>query len=297
MLESFAIVASGQLVGFLAKEVLGKLAKEALEDYVKDFFKQCITDFKDRISNTKKKHLEKATAEALKEFLELVQQELEDADLEENQLQEYNQPLEQFLKNKLVRETLGSAFDNNIKIVDTKILANIAKDIVPDLPRNFDWQRVARRYGKKVKNIRNNYDELRKILESETLDQIANQNYKITPEFDLRKYQEGIQEQYGKLKLESLDTSAYAYNELKLWRMFIPQNVRESQEFRPQLYEVPKEYLQQLKETGQLEAEFSPEQLETVRRRYLEQPVRSVLELIENTEYKYLVILGDPGSG
>lgn len=57
MLESFAIVASGQLVGFLAKEVLGKLAKEALEDYVKDFFKQCITDFKDRISNTKKKSI------------------------------------------------------------------------------------------------------------------------------------------------------------------------------------------------------------------------------------------------
>jgi predicted NACHT family NTPase len=79
--------------------------------------------------------------------------------------------------------------------------------------------------------------------------------------------------------------------------MFIPQNVRESQEFRPQLYEVPKEYLQQLKETGQLEAEFSPEQFETVQRRYLEQPVRSVLELINNSDFKYMVILGDPGSG
>ncbi|MDE5081991.1 MAG: NACHT domain-containing protein, partial [Trichodesmium sp. St18_bin1] len=116
-------------------------------------------------------------------------------------------------------------------------------------------------------------------------------------EFDLEKYQESIQEQYGNLKLESLDTSGYGYNELKLWGMFIPQNVRESQEFRPQLYEVPKEYLQQLKETGQLEVEFSLEQFETVQRRYLEQPVRSVLELINNSDFKYLVILGDPGSG
>ncbi|MDE5111770.1 MAG: NACHT domain-containing protein, partial [Trichodesmium sp. St7_bin2_1] len=111
------------------------------------------------------------------------------------------------------------------------------------------------------------------------------------------KYQEAIQEQYGNLKLESLDTSGYGYNELKLWRMFIPQNVRESQEFMPQVYEIPEEYLQRLKETEQLEKEFSPEQLESLRRRYLEQPVRSVLELIEDTKYKYLVILGDPGSG
>jgi predicted NACHT family NTPase len=43
--------------------------------------------------------------------------------------------------------------------------------------------------------------------------------------------------------------------------------------------------------------EFSPEQFETVQRRYLEQPVRSVLELINNSDFKYLVILGDPGSG
>uniref|UniRef100_UPI0025D3CC8E NACHT domain-containing protein n=1 Tax=Okeania sp. SIO2F4 TaxID=2607790 RepID=UPI0025D3CC8E len=84
---------------------------------------------------------------------------------------------------------------------------------------------------------------------------------------------------------------------MKLWRMFIPQNVRESQEFLPQVHEIPKEYLQRLKQTGQLEAEFSPEQLENLRRRYFEQQIRSVLELIEDKKYKYLVILGDPGSG
>ncbi|MCL2930563.1 MAG: AAA family ATPase, partial [Trichodesmium sp. MAG_R01] len=282
-----------QGVGFVFKPILEDLAKDAAKDLIKDFFKTSLGNVIKDLTN--KKPLQKAIGKAIKEFLELVQQELEYVDVEENQLKKYIPPFKRFLKNESVRETLGSAFDN--KTVDTKILATIAKEIIPTLPPNFDWSRVAKIYGKKVKAIQMNSDELRQILDSKNLDKIANQNYKITPEFDLEKYQEGIQEQYGKLKLESLDTSGYGYNELKLWGMFIPQNVRESQEFRPQLYEVPKEYLQQLKETGQLEAEFSLEQLETVRRRYLEQPVRSVLELIENTNYKYLVILGDPGSG
>ena len=284
-----------QGVGFVFKPILEDLAKDAAKDCIKDFFKTSLGNVIKDLTN--KKPLQEAIGKATKEFLELAQQELEDADLEENQLKKYIPPFKQFLKKKSVRETLGSAFDNNIKIVDIKILADVAKEIIPTLPPDFDWLRVAKRYGKKVQAIRINSDELRKILDSKNLDQIANQNYKITPEFDLEKYQEGIQERYGNLKLESLDTSGYTYNELKLWQMFIPQNVRESQEFMPQLYEVPKEYLQQLKETGQLEIEFSPEQLEADRRRYLEQPVRSVLELIENTEYKYLVILGDPGSG
>ncbi|MCL2923963.1 MAG: HEAT repeat domain-containing protein, partial [Trichodesmium sp. MAG_R04] len=91
--------------------------------------------------------------------------------------------------------------------------------------------------------------------------------------------------------------SGYGYNELKLWRMFIPQNVRESQEFMPQVHEIPKEYLQRLKETGQLDTELSQEQIESLRHRYFQQQTRSVLELIKDSNYQYLVILGDPGSG
>ncbi|MDE5110652.1 MAG: NACHT domain-containing protein, partial [Trichodesmium sp. St7_bin2_1] len=294
------MVASGPLVGFFVKEVLGKLGKEALEDYVKDFFKQCITDFKDRIGDREKKHLEKATADAIKEFLDLVEQELELAEFNQNKIQEYIKPFKLFLKNKLVSQALGSPFQKDIKVLETKKLVTIWNQInpySPVLPRTFNWEDIATHYLKKVKRIRLKSNELQKILDSENLDKLANQNYEIRPNFDLKKHQEGIREEYGNLKLESLDTSGYGYNELKLWGMFIPQNVRESQEFMPQVYEIPKEYIQRLKETEQLEIEFSPEQLQTVRRRYLEQPVRSVIELIENTNYKYLVILGDPGSG
>jgi hypothetical protein len=72
----------------------------------------------------------------------------------------------------------------------------------------------------------------------------------ISPEFNLRKYREGIKEKYGNLNLDSLDTSGYAYNELKLWRMFIPQNVREINEVIPQIHEIPKEHQRRLKESN-----------------------------------------------
>jgi hypothetical protein len=76
----------------------------------------------------------------------------------------------------------------------------------------------------------------------------------IPPDFDLRKYQETLREQYGNLKLESLDTTGYAYNDLKLWRMFIPQDVRPCQEFNPKVYELPKDKLRELVDRGELDA-------------------------------------------
>ncbi|NER06280.1 MAG: NACHT domain-containing protein, partial [Okeania sp. SIO3C4] len=294
MIEWLAIWGVTQAVGFVFKPILEDLAKDAAKDYAKDFFKSSIGNV---FKGLNREPLQKATGKAIKEFLELVQQELEDADLDEAQLKQYIRPLKLFIKNPDVAKTLGSAFQNDVKVLDTKTLATIGNEIYPSLPNNFNWGRVGKLYLKKAKAIRIESDELRKILDSENLDNLANQNTEIKPDFDLEKYQEGIREQYGNLKLESLDTSGYAYNQLKLWRMFIPQNVRESQEFLPQVHEIPKEYRQRLKETGQFGEDFSQEQLEGLRRRYLDRPIRSVLELVEDRNYQYLVILGDPGSG
>ncbi|MDE5082069.1 MAG: NACHT domain-containing protein, partial [Trichodesmium sp. St18_bin1] len=118
--------------------------------------------------------------------------------------------------------------------------------------------------------------------------------------FDLERYQEVIQKEYGNLNLESLDTSAYLDNDLnllKLWPMFIPQNVRNSQEYLPQVHEIPKGYLKEFKDSEQLEEKFNQEKLESLRRTYFQQQTCSVLELVENQNSQYLVILGDPGSG
>ncbi len=284
-----------QAVGFVFKPILEDYAKDYAKDYTKDFFKTSLDNVIQGLTN--QAPLQKATGKAIKEFLQLVQQELEDADFDESQLKQYTQPLKIFIKNQTVAATLGSAFQDDIKILDTKTLATIWNQINPPLPDNFNWETLAKRYLKKAKAIRMESDELQKILDSQNLDKLANQAIEIKPEFDLEKYQEGIREEYSNLKLESLDTSGYAYNELKLWKMFIPQNVRESQEFMPQIHEIPKEYLRRLKYTGQFEEAFSQEQLEVLRWRYFDQQIRSVLELVEERNYQYLVILGDPASG
>jgi hypothetical protein len=104
-----------------------------------------------------------------------------------------------------------------------------------------------------VKGILRSSDELRDLLKlhnQEAMRQGIDELVGIPADFDLRKYQETLREQYGNLKLESLDTSAYAYNDLKLWRMFIPQDVRTCQEFNPKVYEIPKEKLKELQQRG-----------------------------------------------
>ena len=292
MVEWLITWGASKAVGFLAKKVIGELAQGAAEDYVKDFFKQC---FSNAISNINKKEpLQKAMAAATKDFLELVEEELKEVDGDESQLDQYIKPLEQLIKNQSVLAILGSAFDKNVTL-DIKKLATIGNQINPSLPDNFDWELVIKQYQRKAKKIIRESDELRQILDSENLEELASQIQR-KPEFNLRKHQEGIRERYGNLRLDSLDTKGLAYN-IELLKMFIPQKVRETQEFIPQIHLMPKEHQQQLKETRELETEISQEQLESLERQYFEQQTRSVLELIEDNKYQYLVILGDPGSG
>ena len=292
MVEWLITWGASKAVGFLAKKVIGELAQGAAEDYVKDFFKQC---FSNAISNINKKEpLQKAMAAATKDFLELVEEELKEVDGYESQLDQYIKPLEQLIKNQSVLAILGSAFDKNVTL-DIKKLATIGNQINPSLPDKFDWELVIKQYQRKAKKIIRESDELRQILDSENLEELASQIQR-KPEFNLRKHQEGIRERYGNLRLDSLDTKGLAYN-IELLKMFIPQKVRETQEFIPQIHLMPKEHQQQLKETRELETEISQEQLESLERQYFEQQTRSVLELIEDNKYQYLVILGDPGSG
>ncbi|NEN99819.1 MAG: NACHT domain-containing protein, partial [Moorea sp. SIO3I7] len=121
----------------------------------------------------------------------------------------------------------------------------------------------------------------------------------IIPDFDLREYQEAILERYGNVKLDSLDTDGSAYNQLKLWNIFIPQNVREVHDLMPEaIHELPKDYDQKLLETGQLEQEIDQQELEKAKKLYYQQPIKSVLDVIKDSQgYRYLVVLGDPGSG
>ena len=65
-------------------------------------------------------------------------------------------------------------------------------------------------------------------------------------------------ERYGNLNFESLDTTGAYYSGVKLWSVFVPQSVRECQEYYPQVLELPKEHLKRLRERGELVPDESP---------------------------------------
>ena len=300
MLDWLAVWGISSAGGYLVKEVIGPLAKDALEDYTKDFFKESIKEYTGLSDQTTQKKL---FGKALKEFVALVENELDDADLSKQELKQYTKPLKQYIKNQSIKAILGSAFKYGCEQIDTETLAKtwIELKLLP-LPEEFRWKYIARQYLKQVHTIIRESDQLRPIRDSQTLDAIAkntNATAGIIPDFDLSTYQEGLLERYGNLGLDSLDTSGYAYNELKLWRIFIPQNVREVHDLMPSaLHELPKDYYKQLGDSDQLDIAIELEELKRAKDAYHQQPVKSVLDVINDSQsYPYLVVLGDPGSG
>ncbi|MBW4630977.1 MAG: HEAT repeat domain-containing protein [Iphinoe sp. HA4291-MV1] len=302
MVEWFISALATNAVGLLVKTILNEeFAKDLAKDYAKDFFK-------DRFNNVttalfQKEPLQKAIAKALKEFLQLVEDELRFRRLCDEEIKKFAKSLKTFIYDKSVKEVLGKAFDADCDSLDYQTLQKTWQSLrLPPLPAKFNWQLVSDNYLRKAQQILFESDELRNILILQKLDAIEKSDQErsdIQPDFNLLKYQEVIRERYANLKLDSLETSGYAYNELRLWRMFIPQKVRKVHQVLPQVHELPKEHLRRLRERNELEAEeILQEELERQKRDYFEQTVRSVKEVVEDKQkYKYVVILGDPGSG
>ncbi|MEM8642183.1 MAG: NACHT domain-containing protein, partial [Cyanobacteria bacterium P01_G01_bin.54] len=295
-----------QAFGFAFKAVLAELATDAAKDYVTDFFKDCLS----QVVHLPDRPLKTAYGQAIKEFLDLVQGALEDEDYSDAQIKAFNPPLKQFIRQPEVAAALGQVFDPAYAKLDTGTLAQTWQALeLLDLPAAFDWERIGKRYVRKVRAIVENSDELRPIFDLQLQAQIADATREVAgvaPDFDLVKYAEGLREQYGRLRLDSLDTTGAYYSEMRLWKMFVPQSVRTCPEFLPQVYELPKEHLRQLRERGELDAaELAAVELEKSRRVYIDQPIRPVLDVLGDPQApgtgaegaKYAVILGDPGSG
>ncbi len=100
MLEWLLTIGASELGKAIFEQAL-KLGQSAAEDYVKDFFKDCL---KEGITSAKPEVTKKAVAQALKEFLVLVQNELQDWEIPEAEIRDrYDRPLVQFVKNDLVK--------------------------------------------------------------------------------------------------------------------------------------------------------------------------------------------------
>ncbi len=297
-----------QAAGFAFKPILEDLAKDATKDWAKDIFKKCLSNV---IKLPQKEPIEKAAGKALKEFLELFQLALEDTELEDEQVKEYLQPLKQFIGIEMVRENLGRPFENSTEGIDIHLLNQIwCNHHLRSLPDEFNWHQLSKRYSRKIKLIIQEEKELRESFNYENLDNIAgNVRAEIRPEYDLISYQETLRERYKYLTLDGLDHSIQD-RRIALWNIFIPQNIKQCQEYLPSFHELPKEYQLKLKESSQSK-EYTQTELEKLQQIYANQISQPILAVIreqssdsaissvkrENKRNEYYVILGDPGSG
>jgi hypothetical protein len=300
MLDWLAIWGVTQATGLLVRPILEEFVKDTGKDFAKDFFKDPL---KKVIHWPEKDDLKEAYGKALKAFLVEMEQELTNAGCQKEQLEQYIYPLKQFIDREEVAVALGKAFEIECKSIDITFLGQTWQNLdLFALPEDFDWNQVNKPYVRAVKAIINESEKLRSIhsvqaqvATAERIGDLAG----IAPEFNLKTYAEGLQEQYGTVKLDSLNTKGAYYNELKLWKIFVPQNARECQEFVLQVYELPKEHRQRLRDQGQLdEAEITEAELERKHQAYRSQVNRSILEIVAGkSPLSKVLILGDPGAG
>ena len=272
-----------QAAGFLFKPILEELATDAAKDYVKDFFKDCLK----RVlhlpeGDPLQQDLKEAYGKAIKEFLGLVQQELEDADYEPALIRQYLAALTQFVKAPTVVPILSHAFAANCLQLDSRLLLQAWEQLNPPvLPDSFNWDQVSRRYLRKVRAIVQESDGLRPIftaaLQAAAVDQARDQT-ELSPDFDLGRYATSLSEQYGHLRLDALASDGMAYR-LPLWQIFIPQQARECWNWP----EPPRNL--SAEENSEAISELIPEPI-------------SVLQLLApDSAPAKTVILGNPGSG
>jgi HEAT repeat protein/energy-coupling factor transporter ATP-binding protein EcfA2 len=302
MLEFLTLAGLSAGAQWLVKEVLGPLTKGAAEDFYKDFLKQAVSD---GLAQNAPGPVKRAIAQSLKEFLELFQAELETCGLPKELTQhEFASPLKQLLADTEVRQALGRAFETDVKAIDGALLQAKWEGLCSSsLLADFDWEQLAKNYLRRIKRIVREDAELSRQLAldyQERLSAATAELVGVPVAFDLKKYKEALREKFGSLSLDALDTTASSYDNLRLWKVFVAQDVRECAEFAPQLYELPKERLMALQAAGEIDPLLSMDGLEHRRRAYAERPiesVRGVVGLGKSPAAERAVILGDPGSG
>ncbi|MGF1568470.1 MAG: NACHT domain-containing protein [Nodosilinea sp.] len=294
MLEWLAATTGIELGKLVLEQVLD-LSKPVLEGYVQDFFKDCLSSGVSRLNATA---LKTPIAEAVGYFIKRFIKELQINDVPDTSIQHhYKAVIKKFVQNKAVRPILGKAFEKDCKQINYAQLEQIwaqqhqvAGWQFPS--EEFDWRGICKEYVYEVKGIVKANPELRSLLETDLLEDIARNTAQLSPGFDVETYRNSLQSSYGYLKLYALD-STDRVDAIKLWSIFIQQTVREA--LPPMRYDLPLDLKRQLQAEGQLEADLSPEALEHYRHEYFQRPARKVLEAVADSQWA--VILGDPGSG
>jgi len=254
-MEWLVIWGAGGVAWSVFRPVLEDLAKDVAKDVAKSYVGQC---FKSVFSVIHRNPLTRATGLALKELLELIENELLDAGLDRDALRDWVGDVRRFTDHDNVKQSVASLFlDPGFKLDPRQFAAAwLSLPNAHPLPDGFSWQRVAARFARKVSDIRQSSAELKETFDSLAAAQTAGSVRELAglpPEFDLEKYREALVERFGNLHFESLDTTGAYYSGVRLRSVFVPQSARECHEYYPQLLELPKEHQKRLLDRRELD--------------------------------------------
>jgi len=289
-------------VGFVFKPILEELTKEFAKDTAKDYFKSCLGSF---LSSFHQEPLQKAIGKAVYQLLQLFQDELLDRGYTDEELKDWIADVDKFIHTPGVQKAIQGAFMESGTVVDRNSFAQSWHGLQTThaLPEDFPWNRIATRFTRYIRNLREEDKGLRDVLSSQALAETAEslrQNFPISPGFNLETYREALLERYANVHFDPIDTTGACYNNVKLWNIFVPQTVRECQEYSPQLLELPKEHFRRMRQRNELEdveIEGAEELIQERRHSYLDQSPLPVIQMIDDSRINKLVVLGDPGSG
>ena len=234
------------------------------------------------------------------QFLYLIQQELEAEGYKNQEIESYTNSLTKFIRDKNIKQWLGKAFDPNCEKLEQNLLQTKWDELgFKALPEDFDWKRISKLYLKRVNDIIGESQEFKDLFSAKKLQEIATNTQNISgiiPDYDLERYRESLQETYGYLKLSKLDVTYRSKAEqVNLGNIFIPQTVKEA--LPPSRYDLPKEVLEKLHQEEAIETNFFESDFEQYQQLFLGKPSKSVLDIVKDDKYHYMVFLGDPGSG
>lgn len=115
----------------------------------------------------------------------------------------------------------------------------------------------------------------------------------------LRRYHDRLAQQYGGLDLDSLTPPrTEEYLHIKLTSVFVEPHVRAD----PPPAELPREWLERLRDRGELDPDDVPElvdpaELADLHQSYRAKPLQRLFDVIATPGERATVVLGDPGSG
>jgi hypothetical protein len=148
MIDGLTIWGLTRATQYIFTPVLEDLAKDVAKDAAKSYVGKA---FASAFSVIHKIALTRATGRALQALLELIENELLDADVSEDALRGMRPQLRAFVEQPAVQGCLEPLFLDPDYHLDPQLFATAwALPEAPELPQEFSWQRISKRFARHV---------------------------------------------------------------------------------------------------------------------------------------------------